>query len=287
MTIRYDIPDAEYHGLNHSLSSTGARKLLPPFTPRDFQHWRNAPRVDTDAFDLGHVVHALVLGRGAEYAVLDPAVHGLKKDGTVADNPRATATWKEAVSQARADGLTPIHVSDFRTADAMAAAVRADAAGYFVDGDPEVTVFATDPDTGVELRARFDWLKPGAIEDLKTARSAEPRHFERHAEDLGYVVQEAFYRHVAFLAGLEVQRFTFVAVAKQEPYHVTVHEYDDDALTVGAEMVRRAIDTFAECSRTDHWPGFPAEVNRMRLWRNRPSYAADAAALIAELENIA
>lgn len=275
-SILYNLPDADYHGDTTRLSSTGARKLIPPSTPAHFRHWVDNPQPPSDAFDLGHVVHSLVLGRGAEFVVLDPAVHGLKKDGAIADNPRATATWKAADADARAQGKTPIHIDVHAAAVAMQMAVfrNPDANAAFAgDGKPEVTIYATDPETGVRLRARYDWLDGNNVVDLKTARSAEPRQFERAAASFGYHIQEAFYRHVAGIAGLHIERFRFVAVEKTEPYLVTVHEWDGEARQYAARLVRDAIRLYHSCVETNSWPPYEGGVHEMAL----PTYLLDDA----------
>jgi hypothetical protein len=260
-----NISDVEYHGITDSLSSTGARKLLPPSTPEKFKHWRDHPQPPSDAFDIGHVVHALVLGKGAQFTVLNPSVHGLTRKGELTDAYASTSMWKDAVAAVRAAGQVPIHIDNHRAAVEMADAVHAQVPDAFTDGEPEVTVFATDPRTGVKLRARFDWLKPGEVVDLKTAASAEPRDFERAAGKFGYYVQEAFYRYVAQLAGLTIERFRFVVVEKADPYPVTEHEYDDVALGVASGLVRQAIDTYAQCAARDEWPGYEPGVHLMSL----------------------
>ncbi len=283
------VDEAEYHADKGSLSSTGARKLVPPSTPAHFKYWLDNPAPTSDAFDLGHVVHKLVLGAGADYFPLDPAVHGLKKDGTVADSPRATSTWKAADAEARANGLTPIHVDDLTAAQAMADKVltHPDAGPLFTgEGRSEVSVYATDPTTGVKLRARFDRLNPGEIIDLKTAASAEEAQFERHAEKYGYHLQQAFYLYVAHLAAIEVTRFRFAVVEKQPPHPVNVFEYTNDSIDTAAVLVREAIDLYASCQQAGEWPDYSPGVKPLRLWRNRSNHAADAAAVIAELEGM-
>lgn len=272
--IIHDMWDTEYHSMRDVLSSTGARKLLPPSTPAHFDAWRDAPATTSDAFDLGHVVHRIVLGKGADYFPMDPQVHGLKKDGSVADSPKATGAWKAAESEARTKGLVPIHIDDLSRAQRMAKAVfcNPDANALFVgDGDAEVSIFADDPITGVPLRARVDWLDGTLYLDVKTTTDAAPGEFDRLAAKYGYHVQEMFYRHVAESAGLTVDRFAFVAVETKCPHLVVVHEWDDEARTIGKRAVRQAIDTFAECSRTDTWPGYPMGGHVMSL----PTYLLD------------
>lgn len=262
-----NVSDAEYHAMTDHLSSTGVRKLIPPSTPAHFDDWVKNPQPPSDAFDLGHVVHRLVLGKGADYFPMDPKVHGLKKDGTVADSPAATATWKAAAAEARADGKTPIHVDDLATAEKMRSSVFAtpDAAALFKTGEPEVSIFATDPTTGVKLRARFDWLDGHTAVDLKTAANGAPDEFDRDAAKFGYYVQEMFYRHVAECAGWPIDAFKFVVVEKRGPNLTTVHEWDDVARSIGKRLVRQAIDLYARCLEADDWPGYAPGTHVMGL----------------------
>lgn len=266
--VIHDMWDTEYHALHDHLSSTGVRKLLPPSTPAHFKHWRDNPRTtSTDAFDLGHVVHRLVLGKGAEYFAMDPQVHGLKKDGTVADSPKATAGWKAAEAEARERGQIPFHINDLTKAEKMAAAVFADPVGnaLFAKGDAEVSIFANDPITGVKLRARIDWLDDTSFVDFKTTANGAPGEFDRAAAKFGYHIQEAFYRHVAECAGLTVDRFVFVAVETTGAHLVSIHEWDEISRVEAKRLVRQAIDTYARCMELNTWPGYAAETNYMSL----------------------
>ena len=63
--------DAEYHGdpvAAGSISSSGARTLLK--SPALYQ-WERAHRVEKTTYDVGHAVHAAVLGVGADVVLLD------------------------------------------------------------------------------------------------------------------------------------------------------------------------------------------------------------------------
>src|SRR2546421_646443 len=54
-----------------SLSSSGARKLLPPGCPALFAYEREHPPEPTATFDLGHAAHKMVLGVGPEVVKID------------------------------------------------------------------------------------------------------------------------------------------------------------------------------------------------------------------------
>jgi hypothetical protein len=87
-----DIPEAEYHAHQGSLSVSGAKVLLK--APALFK-WQQDHPVHKDVFDFGSAAHALVLGVGAPLHV----VH--------ADSWRTKAAQEER-DKARAEGSIPL-----------------------------------------------------------------------------------------------------------------------------------------------------------------------------------
>lgn len=270
MTTATGVPDADgmhrwvdeesYHADRGSLSVSGAKLLLPPSCPAKFREAMDTDRKPKKAWDFGHVAHHVVLGKGAEFKVLYPAVHGLKADGTLSDKPTATTAWKNAAADARACGMVPIHADDHTKAQLMAKAVlEHPAAGpLFIDGHAEVSLYHTDPETGVRLRGRVDWLESdGDIDDYKTSTTANPAELVRKFWSLGYFMQAAWYIDLVIALGLaDNPRFRFVVQEKEPPFVVTVVEYDDDALTEGQRLNREAIRLYADCRDRDEWPGY-------------------------------
>lgn len=259
-----DLSNIEYHNDRASLSSSGARLLLPPGCPAKFRERMDSAPKPSRVFDFGTLAHSLVLGKGTEFTVLDPEIHGLAKDGSVAASPRSTATWKAAEAEARESGRLPVHVDDYAKATAMAARVPVHpiAGPLFQEaGRAEVSIYADDPVTGVRLRARPDWHFNNnrlVIVDYKTTATAQPDDFSRRAADYGYHMQGAWYIDVAALAGLgDDAAFLLVAQEKEPPYLVTVLEFDAEAIEEGRRRNRKAIDLYARCMETDEWPAYP------------------------------
>ena len=65
-----DLPDPEYHA-HPALSSSGARKLLPPSCPARFKWERDNPPPSRPALDIGSAAHKQVLGVGADIVVVE------------------------------------------------------------------------------------------------------------------------------------------------------------------------------------------------------------------------
>lgn len=261
--VIHDMPEAEYHA-HPALSATGAKILDQDGGPAKFHAWRTTPRVEKKTFDVGHAVHARVLGVGPQAVEIpDDLLSGESRS----ISSKAAKDWVEA---ARAAGQVPLKAAELAPIAAMAEAVLAHPVARRVferPGTPEASVFATDPTTGVDLRCRFDYLaNPGEGRtingDLKTTLDASPAEFERTVRKLGYHIQEAFYGHVLSLARGDVDpAFLFVAVEKTAPYLVSVSELTDDHRRAARLAVRRAIDTYAACSATDTWPGYGADIH--------------------------
>ncbi|WP_454232072.1 PD-(D/E)XK nuclease-like domain-containing protein [Mycolicibacterium fortuitum] len=291
------VDEDTYHADRGSLSVSGAKLLLPPSCPAKFRYAMDNERKPKKEWDFGHVAHHLVLGKGAEFTVLDPAVHGLKADGSVSEKPALTTKWKDAAKDARARGQVPISLADFTKAELLAAKVLAHpvAGPLFRDGDAEVSLYHTDPETGVQKRGRVDWLEPnGDIDDAKTSTTANPAELITKFWKLSYFMQAAWYIDLVVALGIaENPRFRFVVVEKEPPFAVTVVEYDDQAIAEGRRLNRQAIDLYARCRDRGEWPGYADnEVVTISLpgWVVRQAEIEadqqEAEHLIAELEGI-
>lgn len=260
------------------LSPNGAKKLLPPSTPARYDWDRTHRPEPKRIWDFGTVAHKLVLGEGDQFLILDPQIHGLKKDGCVADNPRATTTWKQAEANARAEGLAPIHVDDYGNAVAMAQAVHQHptAGPLLADSQAEQWLYWHDPESGQGLRTRLDSMKIDdgrlTICEYKTAVDASPEVFGRRLFDYGYHIAAAFAVAAAKALGIDgAPAYYFIVQEKEPPYLTSVCELDPEAALFGERQMREAIRIYQQCKEADHWPGYPLGINTIPL----PLWAVD------------
>ncbi len=255
----YDIDEATYHD-HPALSSSGARRLLPPSCPALFQHERLHGQPHKREYDFGTVAHTLLLGSGPEPYVVD------------ADSYRTKAAQRER-DDAYARGEVPLLPAEFDAAQEMAAAVRSHpiAGDLFASGTPEQSLFWSDPVTGVPCRARLDWLSDGIV-DYKTTTSVWPTHLSKVIAEFGYHCQAGWYLD----GGIELDLvapmtpFRFVFQAKVPPYLVAVVELDDEALRIGQERNELSREIFRDCTTAGMWPGYSGDIEVISL----PAYAA-------------
>ncbi len=261
----YDMSDAVYHGdpvPGGSLSSSGARRLLPPSCPARFRYEQTNPPDPKPAFEFGSAAHKLVLGVGPDIVQID------------AENWRRKATEEEA-EKARADGAIPLLKHEHEQAQAMADALRSHPFASVLfspgSGKPEQALFWQDRTTGVWLRAKLDWLPDAStgrliIPDYKTSKSADLGGIAHSIYQWRYFQQAAWYIDGARSLGLaEDVAFLFVFQEKTAPYLVSVVEVDATALRVGKDLNRRAIEIYRDCREADQWPGYTTEIELIRL----------------------
>ncbi len=262
----YDLPEEIYHAdpvPAGSLSSSGARRLLPPSCPARFRYEQQHGRPAKAEFDFGHAAHRLALGTGPELVVVDAA-------------DWRTKAAREARDAARAAGQMPLLAHEMEQVEAMAAALAEHpaAAALFGDGGaPEQSLFWVDDRSGIWRRARLDWFpvqrgRRLIVPDYKTARSADLDAIQRAAWSFGWAQQAAWYLDgvtALGLAGDAKPAFLFVVQEKDAPYLVTVVELDPVALDIGRELNRRAIEIYKRCSREGRWPAYSDGVELVSL----------------------
>jgi hypothetical protein len=265
------MPELEYHA-SPGLSSTGMKWLL-----RSPKHYRQNMdhRVEKAAFDLGHCVHAKVLGVGMGVVVIPAEV--LASNGAT-----STKEAKAFIAESRAAGLVPVKADLVAKVNAIAEAVLANSKAHALlslDGDTEVSLFADDPDTGVHMRGRIDYLgtfPDGRLVniDLKTTTDVRRRKIIRTIEDFGYDVQSETYRHLLRLTtGADIAPTHLVFVETEPPHEVRVVQLaHPDWIEGGLHKMRRAIDIFARCIATDTWPGDDDESGDAEPIEPRPYY---------------
>ncbi|MFG2748071.1 PD-(D/E)XK nuclease-like domain-containing protein [Streptomyces xanthophaeus] len=264
----YEMTAEEYHAdkavPGGSLSSSGARRLLPPGCPALYRWEQDNPQPSKKTFDYGHAAHKLVLGEGPELVVVDAPLWN-------------TDAIRAEITAIRAEGGIPLKQHELEQIKAMATAIRQHpiAGPLFTPGSgiAEESIFWQDEATGIWRRCRPDWRRPGICVDYKTTTDAAPSAVSKAIDTYGYHQQDPFYIDGLTAVGLEDHRFLFVFQDKNPPYLVTVIELDDEARRIGAAKNRRAIGIYAECKATGRWPDWHGDLTEIP-YLSLPPWAA-------------
>lgn len=253
MPVHLDMSNSDYHALPH-LSSSGA-KTIALQSLADFKY---AERKETTAMLIGSAAHTLTFEPHKADEIWEWA------------GRRAGKEYNEFKASADAAGAIILNTAEYDKVHRLAEAVRANtAAAELLSGDLvcEASVLTQDALTGVEMRARPDgWRKDIAcLLDLKTTIDPSPEGFARQAANLGYHIQESFYRRVMELDGHEVDRFIFIAVGKDAPYKVGIYELDAESLNEGDAAVQYALEQYAIAQANNEWTYDYGELMTIRI----------------------
>lgn len=250
----YDLTAAEYHADpvdGGSLSSTGARRLLPPGCPALYRYWLEHPPEPSAAMNFGKAAHAMVLGAG-------PYVMHVNATNYQTKNAR------EVRDAAKAAGWIPMLDHEYQVARDMAAAIRAHPMRRLLYGRPETTIVWTGD--GITKRAMLDVLPPTPktgrliITDYKTCTTADRDAIQRSIARYGYHQQAAWYLDGVRALGLggDDTAFLFLFQETRPPYLVVPVELDPVALQIGRARNQQAVEIYRHCNETGVWPGHVA-----------------------------
>jgi exodeoxyribonuclease VIII len=260
--IHHDIPAADYHAVR-AVSASGLKVFER--TPAHYQHWLTNPTEPTPAMRIGTLTHMAVFEphRFRASTAVAPIVDRRTKEGK--------SIWEQF--QAQNAGKEIITADEAQQLEEMRVAVRAHPAAYKLleRGNPEVSMFAKDDDTGIEVKCRCDWLTETSIVDLKTTEDASPVGFARSIVNYRYHIQAAHYRSLAAALGLGQLPFIFIAVEKEPPHAVAVYTLDGADLIFAEQQHRIALRRFQACQDFNAWPAYSRDVQTISL----PKWAAN------------
>tara|TARA_R110000765_G_scaffold244631_9_gene346886 strand:- start:2915 stop:3739 length:825 start_codon:yes stop_codon:yes gene_type:complete len=250
--ITTDLSNTDYHA-HPAISKSG----LDLISRSPAHYFYAAHREATRAMQLGTAIHA---------AILEPErfanQYMLLRDVT----DRRASEYRQAVK---------VHGSEFTLAgpeadrvSGMQASVQANPRAMSRLGAPgksEVSIITTDPETGVPVKCRFDWLcDDGRGLDLKKTQDIRADEFSRSVARYRYHVQAAFYSDVyKWETGEDLREFAILAVEESMPHANRVFLLDDEALQIGRMQYRADLNAYAECMNRGEWPGIVFEEDEL------------------------
>tara|TARA_R110001599_G_scaffold339851_1_gene559747 strand:+ start:34144 stop:34995 length:852 start_codon:yes stop_codon:yes gene_type:complete len=260
-----DLPMEFYHG------GDGVSKSGLSLVGQSPLHYWNAylnpdreARTETPAQMLGSAIHCMVLEPelfDSQY-VVPPKI-----------NKRSSAGKEEwAQWETNNQGKILLDVDQIETVKRAADSVLKHrlAKAYLSNGTAEESFFWEDEETGTLCKCRPDFNRDDILVDLKTTADASKKAFMRTITNFNYHVSDVFssagYEAVT---GRTPKAYKFIVVETKAPYGVAIYDLDDAARERGRELMRRELDLFAECIKTNTWPGYSEASETLSL----PAYA--------------
>lgn len=237
-----ELSNADYHA-SPGISKSGLD--LVARSPAHFMY--GEPRKQTRAMVIGSALHA---------AILEPAEFDreylLLKDVT----DRRSSEYKQAIKIHHPDNVLTGTEADYVSGMQESARQNQEARELLEQpGRAELSVFTTDPETGVKVKCRFDWITDtGIVLDLKKTQDARADAFSRAIMNYRYHVQHAFYSDVwQWETGEELQAFKFLALEERMPHFSKLWQLDDVSVMIGRQLYREALNEYARCLDSGDW----------------------------------
>jgi len=246
VTVLDAIPEAAYHSDLDTLSVSGMKVLLR--NPARFAYERTHKRPATDVMDIGSVVHEMLL-HGADGRIRVCDAYDWRKPAVRAQRDE----W-------RSEGLIAIHRGQLREAARIRQGAMSDpyVADVLSAGKPEQSMYWTDPQTGVPLRGRVDWLRDDAIVDVKTtaAGGTDTTALERTAASMDWPMQAAQYSDGHEVITGQRLPFIFLVIEREPPYLARALQPSAADLEAGRERVQKALEAYVHYETH----GYPAGI---------------------------
>lgn len=265
MGVIENMPAEQYHA-TMAMSAGGLKRMRQ--SPAHFYGLQLDPDRPqggdpTPAMKNGTLVHCALFEPDqvdSRYVVRPADLDGRTKDGKA---------WIQAQEQR---GLIVIDGAQYAAALAQARAARAvpEIAELLSAGRGEVSAFWIDEATGELCKCRPDWVFPAnegvILLDGKTCQDASAKGFSRAIATFDYHLQAAWYSDgYERASGQRVHGFVFAAVESNWPHAAAAYMLDDAALDKARAENRRLLDLYAECRRTNIWPGYATEIQTITL----------------------
>jgi len=248
------ITDEEYFSAN-GVSSCGLKQFTK--SPAHYKAYLDEPSKSSTAFNVGTLTHSLVLeGR---------------QDWVIHDGNRRTKAVREEIQELEEQGKIVIKTGEDDDIIKMSESVKAHGMGKYLGKDPkrsELAGFAVDPETGLLLKAKFDYAPAtgSVLFDLKTCQDASTREFKWSIKKFGYDIQACHYLHVANLCGMNYNSFVFIAVEKSSPYGTNAIVIEQESMERAENKYRLLLEDFKACKESgDYSHCYGNELNEIEL----------------------
>jgi hypothetical protein len=267
--IHTDITIEDYHNkyVSH-LSSTQiklARKSLSLFdwTRRGLIVNESKPHFDFgNAFELAllNPVEYSEMVAVAEDAQWIAVANQVKKW----DKPRSSGVYQQARKEflEANTGKYIIEDTDYEKIKCMLESCMKDKIiqGLIKNIECQLSLFWTDPETGLKLKTRPDICKrkKNVVVNLKTIEDGSPQAFSRDLAKFDYPLQAAIEITGCIASGLmeKVDNYFWLVVEKEAPFNATIYEFDQSDIEYQMDELRFLLNKISRAQKENLFPGY-------------------------------
>ena len=254
--------DQIYHGNREFIGSTELRQM--ELSPKHFfTAWKQLEETKvTEAMEIGSMLHSLLLEQNVDKFVARPLND---KGELVRSNSKEYAAFLAANP-----GKTPIR-PDLHSSlyDALTAFADNKTAMRLIDkANIEQSIYATDHESGMQVKARPDIWGPGYLVDLKST-SVIDKNFEKTIFANRYDFQLAHYAEtIRSATGETIKDFYILAFERQAPFGSKIFKIPRFYIDEQAEIRKIYLNEIALCKKMNRWPSYSDQITEIQ----RPAF---------------
>lgn len=264
----FEMDDPTYRK-QKGLSYSAFKEFLT--SPAAYKNYLTAPKKFSPAMQFGTAAHC---------KILEPERFDVRyTQAPNLDGPKTRNPWKQEWEDFKAANVakTVLSRDSWYALDKMQQVIfeTEASAQYFRNGTPEVAMFWTDPVTGIQCKAKCDWLsEEHGVIDYKTTSVHFPSGNQEVVGDalIGEIAKYRYHMQVAhYMAGVSAlhldceHNFTFVFQRTHSGFECVPLDLHPQDVERAFALRARKLKEFKECQETNHWPGLPYLKVRGRL----------------------
>lgn len=251
----------DYHA-SDAVSSTQMKQAL--ISPAHYLALLTNPPEPTAAMEMGTAVHSAILEKDfSKYVEAPPCRRGTKEWTAFEEaNPNKILLKTEEYKNL-------VGMYDAFYAHPMANKIAQ-------KGKAELSIFDTDPSTGLRTKARIDYLVQNEngnyILDYKTTTSANTKSFLNSIFNYRYDLSMAHYKDLAEKAISEkISDVFLIAQEKEAPYGLRVFRMSDRMLEIGLNDRNKALYIINEAKKKNYYPCYEETIQEVDFteWQYR------------------
>lgn len=269
--IYTDLSIEDYHANKTHISATQikyARESL-----KHFQYYISGkmPQGEKSHFSFGNAFELALLAPD-EYlkkvAVSPDAelVNEILSDGKT-KTARNTTKYKEAMAKFVSENQGKYIINDagpesFETIEEMLSSCFQDKIiqGLIKNTEYQLSLFWTDPETGIQLKTRPDFCKrkKNIIVNLKTTLDGSPDGFAKDIAKYSYPLQAAIEMRGSIASGLmnRVDNYFWLCVEKVPPYNATIYDFDKSDIEQHSDELSFLLSKIKKAKEKNLYPGY-------------------------------
>jgi len=286
-----DISIDDYHANTTHVSATVIKYAKESLRHYDWYRKGKLPQADKSHFHFGNAFELALLSP-TEY-LQSVAVMPEQEwfDVVKAANPevktvRNTTIYKDQHSAWLKANAGKYHINEtgpesFETIEEMLSSCYQDKViqALIKNTEYQLSLFWTDPDTGVKLKTRPDICKrkKNVVINLKTTLDGSPQAFSKDMCKYEYPLQAVIEMRGCLASGImdKVDKYFWLVVEKVPPYNATVYEFGETDIAACSDNLDFLLNKIKKAQDQNNWPGYSDQGNelgivtaRIPLWYN-------------------